>query len=297
MDIRQLRRFVTVADLGSFNKASEALAISQPSLSRSIQMLEDALDIKLFERSSRGIYLTAQGEELLPHARIIMTERDRALATINSLRNRREEKLTLGTESMFTVNRLPVAISMLAISDPNVQVIVKEGSFHELLERVREGRLQMALGSKAPDLDMNGLTFEELSVEGASILLRANHPLLKNGKPSLKNLTRARWIVPDNPVMYKRWEQLFNMHNLPRPQIGLRTSSFLLMKGCLLNCDLVSMGNHREYADEINAGELIKIDFGETAYMRPVGLFWRAEALLSRSEKTFIAALKKISQS
>lgn len=296
MDIRQLRRFVTVADLGSFNKAAEALAVSQPSLSRSIQMLEHSFDVKLFERSSRGIGLTIQGEELLPHARIILTERDRALAAINTLRRRREERLTIGSEPMFAIHRLPLAISRLAVSDPHLKFTIREGNFHDMLEQVREGSLHMALGSNVPDSDLSGLVFEQLSVEGASLLMRSGHPLLKNGKLTLKDVVKTRWIVPENKVLYQRWTQIFLSQELPIPEIAVRTSSFLLMKGCLLNSDLISMGNHREFANEIKEGQLVKVDFGKTAYLRPVGLFWRAEAVLSRSEKSLVSALRKVCQ-
>ncbi|GAB2693451.1 LysR family transcriptional regulator [Aliiglaciecola sp. 3_MG-2023] len=294
MDIRQLRRFVAVAEHGSFNKASDILAVSQPSLSRSIQQLEDSLDIKLFERGSKGISLTANGRELLPHAHIIMTERDRALETINSLRGRREEVITIGTEPMFIMHRLPLALSRLAVSAPHLQIKVVENNTHELLEHVREGSIRMAFGARPPSIDLTGLTFEQLSVEGASVLMRTGHPLLKKAKPKLKDIVNARWIVPDDAVVTQGWKQMFLDNDLPVPEIGLRTSSLLLMKGCLLNSDLISMGNHREYAEEINSGQLKEMDFGQSSYTRPAGIFWRSEARLSYSEKSVIATLRKV---
>lgn len=296
MDIRQLRRFVTVAEHGSFNKASDILAVSQPSLSRSIQQLEDTLDIKLFERGSKGITLTAQAKELLPHARIILTERDRALETINSLRGRREEAITIGTEPMFIMHRLPLAISRLAISAPQLQITVIEDNIHELIEQVKEGNMRMALGARSPSLDLSGLVFEQLSDESASVLMHAGHPLLKKGKPKLKDIVNARWIVPEDTTVTQGWKKLFLDNDLPVPEIGLRTSSLLLMKGCLLNSDFISMGNQQEYAEEIKTGQLVQMDFGHSSYTRPAGIFWREEALLSQSEKTLIATLRKVCQ-
>ncbi|MBU2878989.1 MULTISPECIES: LysR family transcriptional regulator [Aliiglaciecola] len=296
MDIRQLKRFVTVAEHGSFNKASDILAVSQPSLSRSIQQLEDTLDIKLFERGSQGITLTSQARELLPHARIILTERDRALETINSLRGRREEAITIGTEAMFIMHRLPLAISRLAVTTPQLQITVVEDNIHELVELVKEGSVRMAFGARAPTIDLTGLVFEQLSDEGASMLMRAGHPLLKKGKPKLKDVVNARWIVPDDTMVTQGWKKIFLDNELPVPEIGLRTSSLLLMKGCLLNSDFISLGNHREYADEIKSGQLIQIDFGQSSYSRPAGIFWREEARLSQSEKTLINTLRKVCQ-
>ena len=111
MDIRQLRRSVSVAELGSLNKAAEYLAVSQPSLTRSIQMMEETLDVQLFDRTARGIVLTRMGEELLPHARAILNERDRAIMAIQNLRGRGGETLSIGTEAAFATRRLPMALT------------------------------------------------------------------------------------------------------------------------------------------------------------------------------------------
>ena len=76
MNIKHLKYALEVAKTGSINKAAENLYIDQPNLSRAIKELEADLNITIFERSSKGIIVTADGERLLQYSRIILKELD-----------------------------------------------------------------------------------------------------------------------------------------------------------------------------------------------------------------------------
>jgi DNA-binding transcriptional LysR family regulator len=294
LDLRQLKRFVAVAEARSFNKAAEILAVSQPSLTRSIQLLEESLDSKLLERGPRGIYLTAMGEELLPYAKIILNERDRAIASLNSLRSQKGETISIGADDAFSARRLPLALSRIFVTHPNIKIRVMQGDFREMLDAAREGKIDMVLGSRAPYLDLGGLAFEPLAEEGASVLMRKDHPLLQAGEPRREDLVGARWIVADQPAIIEGWSDVFTRWGLTAPPVGLYTSSPQLIKQCLLNSDFVSIGNYTTYAEEIESGRLVPLNFGEPMYHRPAGLFRRGETKLSRSARAFIDLLREV---
>jgi DNA-binding transcriptional LysR family regulator len=76
IDLRQMEAFVAVATCGNFSQAALALHVSQPALSRSVRLAEDALGARLFDRNSRSVRLTPAGTELLPIARRILGEFD-----------------------------------------------------------------------------------------------------------------------------------------------------------------------------------------------------------------------------
>jgi Transcriptional regulator len=69
MTLQQLRYVIAIAETGSFNKAAEKLYISQPSLTAAIRDLEDEMNILIFNRTSRGVTLTNEGEEFVAYAR------------------------------------------------------------------------------------------------------------------------------------------------------------------------------------------------------------------------------------
>lgn len=82
MDIRQLRTFVNVAELGRFSLASRRMRIAQPALSRQIKLLEEELNARLFERNSRGVKLTRAGEVFLEHAQSILHQLEKARSSV-----------------------------------------------------------------------------------------------------------------------------------------------------------------------------------------------------------------------
>src|SRR5436853_7478018 len=83
MDLRRLKTFVTVAELGTVSKAAMHLRIGQPALSRQISDLQQELGLRLFDRVGRRLIITAQGEQLLIDCR-------RVVADLNSVRERAE---------------------------------------------------------------------------------------------------------------------------------------------------------------------------------------------------------------
>ena len=105
MDIRQLRYFVAIAEEGSFSAAAKRVNVAQPSLSQHVMSLETDLNVKLFERTSRGVSLTEPGEILLSHATKIIESMGLAVSAVRKSGAEPIGDVTIG---------LPPTVSMVA---------------------------------------------------------------------------------------------------------------------------------------------------------------------------------------
>jgi len=149
MDLKHLRTFVTVAELGTVSKAALRLRIAQPALSRQIIELEKELGLTLFDRNGRRLLLTAEGAQLLGNCR-------RLLGDASSLTDQAQElrrgdsgvlKVTAGAYTIETV--FATFLRRYAEHYPNVQVRLIEGIGAEVLAIVERGEAQLGINLDA----------------------------------------------------------------------------------------------------------------------------------------------------
>ena len=97
MDMRQVRHLIAVLEHGNVLRAANAIHISQPALSKSIQNLEAELGVQLLERSPRGVSPTIYGTNLLKHARLLLNQGEQAVADIKGDQGRAPRPLAFGS--------------------------------------------------------------------------------------------------------------------------------------------------------------------------------------------------------
>ncbi len=147
LDSESLRCFETVATLLNFRAASRSLALSPTALSERIQRLETQIGARLFERSTRHVALTPEGERLLPEARHVLEALARAQESIHG-------EGTPGPSELWIGTRYELGLSWLIPALPQWKALWPERTFHfhfgdtpELLARMREGRLDAIVSS------------------------------------------------------------------------------------------------------------------------------------------------------
>jgi DNA-binding transcriptional LysR family regulator len=155
LDIDLLRAFATVADLGGFTRAAEALLRRQSTLSLQIKRLEEAVGRRLIERTSRRLRLTSAGESLLPKAREILELNDRLVAGLDEpvLAGR----VRLGTPEDFATTHLPGVLSRFAQAYPNVELEVTCDLTLTLMGRFRKGDFDLVLVKREPERSDRGV--------------------------------------------------------------------------------------------------------------------------------------------
>ncbi|WMS44384.1 LysR family transcriptional regulator [Acuticoccus sp. MNP-M23] len=145
MELRQLRYFVAVADHGSVRAAADFLGVRQPSVSHQIRKLEKRVNINLFERIPRGMKLTQAGSKLLHSARYIVRDVDRALHDAGRASEVKVGALSLGFYTSLCSGPLRETLAEFRAYSPEVRLELHEGSPPDLLNALRDRRIDLAL--------------------------------------------------------------------------------------------------------------------------------------------------------
>lgn len=150
-DLRQLRYFVTIADAGSFSKASLQLGVAQSALSHHISQMEARLGVALFSRSSKGVEQTESGARFLDHAGAILAAVD---AATNDVRDNSKEPgglVRLGATLTIAPMLIEPLMARLSETAPRVSLRIEERLSPQLVQAVASGELDVAVCFNAGD--------------------------------------------------------------------------------------------------------------------------------------------------
>jgi LysR family transcriptional regulator, nitrogen assimilation regulatory protein len=199
MDLKQLEYFVRVAELGSFTRASIALDIAQPALSRQIRLLEVELHHSLLTRNGRGAVPTEAGKLLLEHGRGILHQVALAREELGAARGALAGRVSIGLPpSLSKLITVPLTHAFRKAL-PNAQLTLTEGFSLLMFEGLRVGNLDMAVlynPDPSPDVELSTLHTEAL------VLIS---PRSANTKASitLRDVAKLPLILPSRPNAFR----------------------------------------------------------------------------------------------
>jgi LysR family nitrogen assimilation transcriptional regulator len=205
MDLKQLEYFVRVAELGSFTRASIALNIAQPALSRQIRLLEVELRQNLLTRNGRGATPTAAGKLLLEHGRGILHQVALARQELSTARGALAGKVSIGLPpSLSKLITVPLTHAFRK-ELPQAQLTLTEGFSVLMFEGLRLGNLDMAVlynPDKSPELEMSLLHEEELVLISPRTSVKAA-TARKDQQVSLAEIADLPLILPSRPNAFR----------------------------------------------------------------------------------------------
>ncbi|HTN55322.1 MAG TPA: LysR family transcriptional regulator [Microbacterium sp.] len=183
MNLEQLRGFVEVAREGHFTRASEALHLAQPSLSRQISTLERELGARLLERARGHISLTPAGEALLPRAQRILAEVQAIGEEMDELAGLHRGRVRLGAPPTLCVSLVAEAISTFHRAHPGVDLHLAEGGSRALVDQLAVGDLDIALITSSDARPPHGVTLSRVALleEELVVVTSSADPLVSPG--------------------------------------------------------------------------------------------------------------------
>lgn len=301
MTIQQLKYTITIANQGSFNKASEVLYISQPSLTESIKELEKELNITIFYRSGKGVTLTNEGVEFLAYARELYGQFENVLERYGENESRKKIFSVSTQHYSFAVKSFVELVKKLDTSE--FDFAIREEQTHKVIDDVINMNSEIGIlylsSFNMPVigklLRQNHLEFHELISCEAYVYLWKGHPLADNERISfdeLKDYPCLSFEQGGNGSMYFAEEILASY---PYPRIIRATD-----RATMLNL-MIGLGGYTLCSgiicEELNGSDFIAVPFapddahpGETM---KVGYITKKNLLLSKVGKMYIEELKR----
>jgi LysR family transcriptional regulator, hydrogen peroxide-inducible genes activator len=278
--VRQLQYIVAVADLGGFRKAAEACGVAQPSLSAQVAQVEAVLGVQVFERSSRGVRLSAAGVPLVERARQVLVAMQDLRETARQQGNPLRGTLRIGIIPTVCPYLLPEIAPALRKALPDLEVHWSEEKTRTLTRQIDEGRLDaavLALDERVAELDHEAIGDDPFVLAAAP-----GHPLMKDKRPaSVSVLDGARVFLLEDGHCF-RDQALALCARSGAHEAGLRAtglSTLVQMVGAgagvtLLPAMAVPVENRR--------GQLAVRSFRSPAPTRTLVLAWRKGSALRR---------------
>jgi DNA-binding transcriptional LysR family regulator len=204
VDPRRVLTFREVARLGSFSRAAEALALTQPAVSQQVAALERQAGAQLLERGPGGLSLTPAGELLLAHADVVADRLDLAVGQLAELAGHAARELRIGAFPSALATRVPQALARLTVERPEVKADVSERTTGALVEGARTGELHVAVcfqDAAQPRREHEGAERIDLGEEPFRALLPEGHALAGGGPLRLQQLADEVWVAPSREGM------------------------------------------------------------------------------------------------
>ena len=179
--IKHLRGFIAVARHGNFTRAAAALSLSQPALTITVSQFEDLVGVKLFDRTTRRVRLTAEGEDFLPGAVRLIEEFDGVISGMRDVADRRRGRVGVAALPSVAVRLLPETVALYCRRYPSIRVHLHDDNASGVGEKVRRGAVDFGLASRWQPID--DLSFRPLIKDTFGLVCRADHELARDSGP------------------------------------------------------------------------------------------------------------------
>ncbi|CAG9174477.1 LysR family transcriptional regulator [Cupriavidus respiraculi] len=179
--LRQLRVFLAVARHGSFSRAADAVGLTQPAVSRAVADFEEALGVRLLDRTTREVLLTDAGEALVPALERLLGQLDDTLEETRQLGERYRGRVVIASAPTISARLMPLYVAACARRYPDIRLSVRDNVQADGLEQIRAGAVDF--GVLIDPMAREGLTTAPLATDPFCFVCRCDHPLA--GKSSV----------------------------------------------------------------------------------------------------------------
>ncbi len=219
INFRQLQVFRAVAEARSFTRASQALFISQSTVSQHIRELEEMLRVKLFDRTRRTVSLTPAGQNLLQHGNHVFQLLDEAENAVHTQTDPYSGRLAMGCASTTLLYQMPTVLVDYAQRYPNVDLKITGGTIREVAAEIFNGALDLAL--VVLPLHAPGLRKIHVCDEPFVCVVPSSHRIARRPKLAIEDLAGERFILHLPGQNTRKLVDRFLFHHRLAPRVPI----------------------------------------------------------------------------
>ncbi|MBB4613541.1 LysR family transcriptional regulator [Novosphingobium taihuense] len=286
-DERQLRAIVAIAETGSLGRAARVVNMTQPSLSRQIQAMEQRLGHRLFERGGKGMALTEAGRLMLPHARHLISEMQNTRDELAALGGLRRGTVRVGAVAAVLRTLVAETVGRVLAETPLLTIDMVEAVDGELLEALLTRRIDLAIPSRV-------FSHRDVCTVGTcdysdtfAVFCAADHPLPPSA--TLRQTLHYGWVMP-SPAFTPRtlFEEIVEQSGMPPPRIVAESSSVEAMISVAARSELLCWLPEPLLKAHTANGSMRKLAVPELSMNRHFSLHKRRAGILPEAALQFV---------
>lgn len=292
---RRLEILLAFAERRHVGDAAAQVGLSQPAVSMALRELEDGVGVALFDRARSGICVNETGELLTLRVKRALLQLRLALSEIAAGKGVIEGQVVVGALPFGRPYLLPVAIGRVLARHPRLSVRTVEAPLERLVGSLRVGDVDFLVGALPASRRGDDLVREELLQEPMVILARAGHPLAKARRLKLEQVLRATWVLPQRGTPTRDvLVSALAARGFATPAVAVESADLSIIRGLLLETDMVSAASRHLFQHELNAGALVSLPIRLGGTERPIGILRRTTELASPGAQLLIEELRGV---
>jgi DNA-binding transcriptional LysR family regulator len=240
IELKRLRHLVLLAEELSFTRAAEWANLSQTAFSRSIQAIEAGFGVRVFDRGTRFVRVTAAGQQVIARARGLLSRARDLSREIDGIADADGGELALGASLMAIDGVLGGVLPALRRLSPRLALRVEVGRWQLLHQHLQQERIELYVGYPGPLAQDPEFVVTPLARQPASIFCRADHPLASVRHPSPMQVPTYPWALiqlPDAFAVHLR--ALFGVHQQTPLPVSLSCDNQSLLREAMLSSDTI----------------------------------------------------------
>ena len=285
MELQQLRYVIALSQERNFLRAARRANITQPTLSHQVKKLEEEIGSPLFERSSRGVRLTAAGERFVPYARATIDHLEKGLAEVREEAKHISGKIKIAAIPTVGPYLIPDILIRTKKNAPRLSIELYEETTSSLLTSLKAGKID--LGILALPITEAGIVSRSIGREDFFLAVSKQHPFSKKKFVTAKMMKDEKLLMLQEGHCFGDQALDYCRRTREDPQVIFQGSSFTsVMK-------LASVGEGLTLVPKMAVNDrenpnLVFIPFCSPKPAREVGVIWRITAPLTPAHHLFI---------